>query len=199
MRGNNGMVFGSGALIGALGGLIGLGGAEFRLPVLIGGFGFAALEAVILNKAMSLIVVASALPFRAGAVPLTDVFANWPIIANLLGGSVFGAWFGAGWGGEGEPAHQFRDLNPLILPSRFAIAPPDGPRLLPDGEKEIMGIPPVIAVAFPCPGGVSRRKRFFRAICLEMRLRLSCNPHRERADVTGKFPRSVRTGTAACR
>ena len=70
MRKNNGMVFGSGALIGALGGLIGLGGAEFRLPVLIGGFGFAALEAVILNKAMSLIVVASALPFRAGAVPL---------------------------------------------------------------------------------------------------------------------------------
>ena len=97
MRENRGMVFGSGALIGALGGLIGLGGAEFRLPVLIGGFGFAALEAVILNKAMSLIVVASALPFRAGAVPLADVFAHWPIIANLLGGSVFGAWFGAGW------------------------------------------------------------------------------------------------------
>ena len=91
------MVFGSGALIGALGGLIGLGGAEFRLPFLIGGFGFAALEAVILNKAMSLIVVASALPFRSGAVPLADVFAQWPIIANLLGGSLFGAWFGAGW------------------------------------------------------------------------------------------------------
>ena len=28
--------FGGGALIGALGGLIGLGGAEFRLPLLIG-------------------------------------------------------------------------------------------------------------------------------------------------------------------
>ena len=54
-----------GAVIGALGGLIGLGGAEFRLPLLIGAFGFPALQAVILNKAMSLIVVASALPFRA--------------------------------------------------------------------------------------------------------------------------------------
>lgn len=30
--------FGGGAVIGALGGLIGLGGAEFRLPLLIGMF-----------------------------------------------------------------------------------------------------------------------------------------------------------------
>src|SRR4029453_5756035 len=39
-----------GAIIGTLGGLIGLGGAEFRLPMLIGLFRFAALEAIILNK-----------------------------------------------------------------------------------------------------------------------------------------------------
>ena len=89
--------FGGGAIIGALGGLIGLGGAEFRLPLLIGAFRFAALEGVILNKAMSLIVVASALPFRAGTVPFGAVAANWPIIVNLLAGSLFGAWFGAGW------------------------------------------------------------------------------------------------------
>jgi uncharacterized protein len=42
------------------GGPIGLGGAEFRLPLQIGAFRFAALEAVILNKAMSLIVAATA-------------------------------------------------------------------------------------------------------------------------------------------
>lgn len=63
-------------MIGTLGGLIGLGGAEFRLPVLIGFFRLAALEAMILNKAMSLVVVASALPFRAGTVP----FATSPSI-----------------------------------------------------------------------------------------------------------------------
>ena len=57
--------FAGGAVIGALGGLIGLGGAEFRLPLLIGAFRFPALQAVILNKAMSLVVVTSALPFRA--------------------------------------------------------------------------------------------------------------------------------------
>ena len=33
-----------GALIGVLGGIIGLGGAEFRLPLLIGVFGFVALQ-----------------------------------------------------------------------------------------------------------------------------------------------------------
>lgn len=52
-----------------MGGLIGLDGAEFRLPLLIVVFGFAALQAVILNKAMSLIVVVTALPARLVAVP----------------------------------------------------------------------------------------------------------------------------------
>lgn len=47
----------SGAVIGILGGLVGLGGAEFRLSLPIGPFPFAALEAVILNKAKSLVVV----------------------------------------------------------------------------------------------------------------------------------------------
>lgn len=87
----------AGAGVGVLGGLIGLGGAEFRLPVLIGAFHFAALQAVIINKAMSLVVVASALPFRAAAVPFASVASQWPIIVNLLAGSLLGAWFGAGW------------------------------------------------------------------------------------------------------
>lgn len=51
-----------GMVIGTLGGLIGLDGAEFRLPVLIGFFRFVALEAVILNKAVSLVVVAAISP-----------------------------------------------------------------------------------------------------------------------------------------
>ena len=71
-RGPAPALLGSG-LIGVLGGLVGLGGAEFRLPLLIGAFGFPALEAVIVNKATSLVVVAAALPFRAGTVPLGEV------------------------------------------------------------------------------------------------------------------------------
>ncbi|AIC29794.1 hypothetical protein IE4771_PB00059 (plasmid) [Rhizobium etli bv. mimosae str. IE4771] len=84
---NRPAAFFGGAAIGTLGGLIGLGGAEFRLPLLIGSFGFAALEAVILNKAMSLVVVAFALPFRATTVPFDQIAAHWPIIVNLLPGA----------------------------------------------------------------------------------------------------------------
>src|SRR5262245_56424343 len=94
---NKPLAFGSGAVVGVLGGLIGLGGAEFRLPLLINLFQFGALEAVILNKATSLIVVASALPFRAGTVPLGALVDHWTIIVNLLAGSLAGAWLGAGW------------------------------------------------------------------------------------------------------
>lgn len=94
---NKPAAFFGGAAIGTLGGLIGLGGAEFRLPLLIGPFGFAAVEAVILNKAMSLVVVAFALPFRAATVPFDQIAAQWPIIFNLLAGSLIGAWLGAGW------------------------------------------------------------------------------------------------------
>jgi uncharacterized membrane protein YfcA len=89
--------FGSGAIIGTLGGLIGLGGAEFRLPLLISLFRFWGLEAVILNKAISLVVVATALPFRAATVSFAEIGAQWPIIVNLLAGSLFGAYAGAEW------------------------------------------------------------------------------------------------------
>lgn len=104
-----------GILIGILGGLIGLGGAEFRLPLLIALFGFVALPAVILNKAMSLVVVASALLFRTRAVPIEEVAAHWSIIVNLLGGSLLGAWFGAGWATRMKSRTLNRVLSVLLL------------------------------------------------------------------------------------
>jgi len=107
--------FGGGAIIGTLGGLIGLGGAEFRLPLLIGVFRFRALEAVILNKAMSLAVVATALPFRAETVPLEDIAANWPIILNLLAGSLLGAWVGAGWATRLKSETLYKVLAVLMV------------------------------------------------------------------------------------
>ena len=87
----------AGAVIGLLGGLIGLGGDEFRLPLLISLFSFAALQAVMLNKAMSLIVVATALPARMLSMPLAAITDHWNIIGNLLAGSLIGAWLGATW------------------------------------------------------------------------------------------------------
>jgi uncharacterized protein len=89
--------FSAGAAVGLLGGMIGLGGAEFRLPLLIGLFGFVALQAVIVNKAMSLVVVLTALPARLIAVPYTELAAHWLVAVNLLAGSLAGAWAGASW------------------------------------------------------------------------------------------------------
>ncbi|MGQ9831786.1 MAG: sulfite exporter TauE/SafE family protein [Thermochromatium sp.] len=91
-----GQGFVAGSLIGTLGGLIGLGGAEFRLPVLVGYFRLATLEAVILNKAMSLVVVASALLFRSGTTAPDVLADHLDVVLNLLAGSLFGAWWAAG-------------------------------------------------------------------------------------------------------
>lgn len=35
---------------------------------------------------MSLVVVATALPFRSGVIPFSAVMGRWPVIANLLAG-----------------------------------------------------------------------------------------------------------------
>ncbi len=113
--GRNVQAFAGGGIVGALGGLIGLGGAEFRLPLLIGQFRFRALDAVILNKAMSLVVVASSLLFRAGTIPLGTVAANWPIIVNLLAGSLVGAWLGASWALRLRSESLYRVIAGLLV------------------------------------------------------------------------------------
>jgi uncharacterized protein len=101
--------------IGTLGGLIGLGGAEFRLPLLIGLFRFGPLEAVIVNKAMSLIVVASALPLRTGTISFSAIAAHWMVIANLLAGSLVGAWVGAAWATRLRSETLYRVIAVLLV------------------------------------------------------------------------------------
>src|SRR6476469_7331898 len=116
------LVFGSGAAIGLLGGMIGLGGAEFRLPLLIGMFGFLALQAVILNKALSLVVVAVALPARLLEVPLSDVLGQWHIVVNLLAGSLLGAWLGPTWATRMASATLYRIIAALLVLIAVALA-----------------------------------------------------------------------------
>jgi uncharacterized membrane protein YfcA len=86
----------AGVIIGTLGGLVGLGGAEFRLPVLVGRFNIPTLEAVIFNKATSLAVVIAALAFRLKTISPSQLMAHWDVAANLLAGSLIGAWVAAG-------------------------------------------------------------------------------------------------------
>lgn len=110
----------SGFFVGTLGGLIGLGGAEFRLPLLIGFFGFGALPAVILNKAVSLIVVTTSLPSRAAAIPFSSLLQRWDIIVTLLAGSLAGAWLGAGWATRIK-SHTLHRILALLLIGMAAL------------------------------------------------------------------------------
>ena len=80
------------APIRLLGGLIGLGGAEFRLPVLAGVFGYGARRAVALNLAISLITVVSALSIRSGTLSLSPLLALLPLILAMIAGSVSAAY-----------------------------------------------------------------------------------------------------------
>jgi uncharacterized protein len=75
-----------GAPIGLLGGLIGLGGAEFRLPVLAGVFSYTARRAVALNLAISLVTVVSALLIRGGTLSLEPLIALLPVALAMIVG-----------------------------------------------------------------------------------------------------------------
>lgn len=80
--------------IALLGGLIGLGGAEFRLPVLAGPLGYPARQAVPLNLAVSLVTILTAFLIRGRTLSFTPVLALWPVITALIVGAVVAAFFG---------------------------------------------------------------------------------------------------------
>ena len=114
-RRSPGRAFTGGAVVGVLGGLVGLGGAEFRLPLLLGMFGLAGLAAIIVNKVSSLVVVVAAMPARLAAVPLSEVASEWSVVVNLLAGSLVGAWVGATWATKMATATLYRVLAVLLM------------------------------------------------------------------------------------
>src|SRR5713101_1775563 len=79
--------------IGGLAGLIGLGGGEFRLPVLMHGIGFDAKSAVPLNLMISFVTLTFAMISRSGAVSLAAVAQHLPEVIGLAtGGMVSAVW-----------------------------------------------------------------------------------------------------------
>jgi uncharacterized protein len=87
--------FGWSVPIGGLGGLIGLGGGEFRLPVLIHAIGFDAKSAVPLNLTVSLITLVVALITRGQVVSLAAIVPYLPEISGLALGGMASALYGA--------------------------------------------------------------------------------------------------------
>ncbi|MEP0912443.1 sulfite exporter TauE/SafE family protein [Leptolyngbya sp. GB1-A1] len=104
--------FGWGALVGGLGGLIGLGGAEFRLPVLVSVFNYRTLQAIIINLIVSFVTVAFSFIFRSGVVRLENVAANWAVTINILAGSLISSYVGV---------HYATRINERVL-NRIVVA-----------------------------------------------------------------------------
>lgn len=80
--------------IGGLARLIGLGGGEFRLPVLMRVIGFPAKAAVPLNLVISLATLAFALVTRNHAVPVESIFGHMPEVIGLVFGGIATAFYG---------------------------------------------------------------------------------------------------------
>jgi uncharacterized membrane protein YfcA len=89
------IALGCALLIGGIGGLIGLGGGEFRLPILVGLIGFAARAAVPMNQILSLVTLVTALVVRWYTGSLVGVGAFAPAVIALGLGGVTAAWFAA--------------------------------------------------------------------------------------------------------
>jgi uncharacterized membrane protein YfcA len=83
--------------IAVMGGLIGLGGAEFRLPVLMRVFEYQAKRAVPINLAISLITVAAAFATRLTTASFEPIAALIPLLALFAGASMAGAYLGTGY------------------------------------------------------------------------------------------------------
>lgn len=105
----------TGAVIAVLGGLIGLGGAEFRLPVLMGLFGLAARRAVSLNLLVSLVTVATAVGTRAVQGSLAPAWEWRLAIATLMAGGMAGARLGVRLAGRWHDATLERVIAGLLV------------------------------------------------------------------------------------
>lgn len=73
-----------GAPIGCLGGLIGLGGAEFRLLFLLKSFDKPAKRAVALNMLISLITVISAIYFRMNNFNISSIYPQILLMLAII-------------------------------------------------------------------------------------------------------------------
>ncbi len=86
-----------GAPIGLLGGLIGLGGAEFRLPFLKATFRFETRRAIALNLAISFVTLVASLALRLRSTSLDALAPLAPVIVAVAVGAMLGAYLGVGY------------------------------------------------------------------------------------------------------
>ena len=107
--------------IAILGGLIGLGGAEFRLPVLAGPLGYATRKAVPLNLAVSITTIAASLAIRSRSLSLAPVAPFTPAVLALIAGAVVAAVAGTALFGRLSDARLERTILVLLLVIGIAL------------------------------------------------------------------------------
>jgi uncharacterized membrane protein YfcA len=107
--------FCAGACVAILGGLIGLGGAEFRLPILIAVFALYAHRAVRINLLISLATLAMSAVARLGFLGSTNAYDFRVEIVGLVAGGVIAAWIGAGLLSRIPKARMMSVIGLLLL------------------------------------------------------------------------------------
>ena len=138
------IALGCALVIGGVGGLIGLGGGEFRLPILVGLIGFAARAAVPMNQILSLVTLCTALVVRWRTGSLVGVGAFAPAVIALAVGGMTSAWFSARLISKISDHGLERAIAFLLMVIGLLLV---GERLLPAGLPAL--IPPFPAWQFP--------------------------------------------------
>jgi uncharacterized membrane protein YfcA len=110
-----------GFFVGTAGGLIGLGGAELRLPYLAGVLKLTAHQAVPINLAVSLFTLVGALPVRLYTLRTVDLWNFVPETIAIALGAVFAAWVGASWLRRLSAVALSRTIFALLLMLGFAM------------------------------------------------------------------------------
>lgn len=112
----------AGAAVAVLGGLIGLGGAEFRLPLLIAVFALYPHRAVRINLLISLATLAMSAVARLSFLQTVNVADHSVEIFGMLAGGMIAAWFGAGFLERIPKARIMSVIAALLLATAVLLA-----------------------------------------------------------------------------
>jgi uncharacterized membrane protein YfcA len=110
----------AGGAVAILGGLIGLGGAEFRLPILIAIFALYPHRAIRINLLISLATLVMSAVSRLSFVHTTSVSDYKVEIAGMLAAGIVAAWLGAGYLSR-IPKNRIMGVIAVLLLSTAAL------------------------------------------------------------------------------
>lgn len=133
-----------GFAVGIAGGLIGLGGAELRLPYLVGVLRLTPHQAVPVNLAISLCTLVAALPARLYMLNAAALVPHLAETAAISFGAVAAAWFGAGILRRLSPTSLARLIFVLLLVLGAAMIAEAWIELAGDG---LLPVAPVVRIA----------------------------------------------------